>query len=172
MMISIICGFIGLIFGLVLMCMMFVAKESDRRTNKIRVMLDEGAYPPHSAHGADAGYDLRTPKECVVPAGGYAVIDTGVHMEIPKGYVGFLKSKSGLNVKSHITGTGVIDSGYTGPIVVKLYHNDPLAEDKHFKKGDKIIQIVLLPIFKPEIDIVDKLDATERGDGGFGSTGR
>ena len=155
-----------------LMRMLFVAKDSDRRTNRIRVMLDEGAYPPHSAHDADAGYDLRTPIDVTIHPGSHAIIDTGVHMEIPKGYVGFLKSKSGLNVKSHLTGEGVIDSGYTGPIVAKLYHNDPDGFIKHFKKGDKIIQIVFLPIFKPEIDIVDKLDATERGDKGFGSSGR
>ena len=140
--------------------------------DRIRVMLDEGAYAPESAHDADAGYDLRTPRECIVTPGGYAIIDTGVHMEIPKGYVGFLKSKSGLNVKYNLTGEGVIDSGYTGSIVVKLYHNDPNGEPKHFMKGDKVIQIVLLPIYKPEIDIVDSLDETERGDNGFGSTGR
>ena len=138
---------------------------------KIKVKLDEGAFVPESAHEADAGYDLRTPTDCYIPKGGFGIIDTGVHIQIPKGYVGFLKSKSGLNVRDHLTGDGVIDSGYTGSIVVKLYHN---ASDggKQFRRGDKIIQIVLLPIFKPDIEIVDSLEETERGDNGFGSSGR
>lgn len=162
----------GATIGVILMCLLLVGKESDKEPPTINVMLDEGAYAPESAHDADAGYDLRTPKDVTIHAGGCATIDTGVHIEIPKGYVGFLKSKSGLNVKSYLTGEGVIDSGYTGSIVVRLYHNIPDGEDKHFKKGDKIIQIVLLPIFKPDIKVVDKLETTERGDGGFGSTGR
>ena len=141
----------------------------------LKVKLDEGAFAPESAHEEDAGYDLRTPTDCYIKEHGYAIIDTGVHMAIPKGYVGFLKSKSGLNVRDHLTGEGVIDSGYTGSIMVKLYHNkddgNTILGGKHFKRGDKIIQIVLLPIIKPEIKIVDELEETERGDGGFGSTG-
>lgn len=70
----------------------------------------------------------------------------------------------------HLTGEGVIDSGYTGSIKVKLYNKG--CEAKQFKRGDKIIQLVLLPILKPDIVIVDSLEETERGDGGFGSTGR
>ena len=137
---------------------------------KIKIKLDEGAFAPESAHTADAGYDLRTPIDFTIRAGEYAKIDTGVHIQIPEGYVGFLKSKSGLNVKCHITGEGVIDSGYTGSIVVKLYNHGCVPQA--FKRGDKIIQIVLLPIIKPDIEIVDSLEETERGDGGFGSTGR
>lgn len=139
---------------------------------KIKVKLDEGAFAPESAHEADAGYDLRTPTDCFIPNGGFGIIDTGVHIAIPKGYVGFLKSKSGLNVRDHITGEGVIDSGFTGSIVVKLYHNNPSYGVKHFRRGDKVIQIVLLPIIKPGIEIVDSLEDTERGDNGFGSSGR
>lgn len=138
---------------------------------KIKVKLDEGAFAPESAHEEDAGYDLRTPTDCYIPGGGFGIIDTGVHMAIPKGYVGFLKSKSGLNVRDHLTGEGVIDSGYTGSIVVKLYRN-AFNGGKQFRRGDKVIQIVLLPILKPEIELVDSLEQTERGDNGFGSTGR
>lgn len=137
---------------------------------KLKVKLDDGAFPPESAHDADAGYDLRTPHNVFIPAGGFATIDTGVHMAIPRGFVGILKSKSGLNVRDHLTGTGTIDSGYTGSIMVKL---DSHAKHggKQFHRGDKVIQIVLLPIIKPEIEIVDELEETERGDNGFGSTG-
>ncbi len=137
----------------------------------LKVKLDEGAFAPESAHQDDAGYDLRTPTDCFIPAGGFGIIDTGVHMAIPKGYVGFLKSKSGLNVKCHLTGEGVIDSGYTGSIVAKIYHNAEYG-GVLLRRGDKIIQIVLLPILKPEIEIVDELEDTERGDNGFGSSGR
>lgn len=141
----------------------------------MNVKLKEGAFMPVRAHEADAGYDLRTPVDFVLRGGfsgeqGCVVIDTGVCVQIPIGYVGFLKSKSGLNVKNGITGEGVIDSGYTGSIVAKLYN--ATAVSKEFKRGDKIIQLVLLPIFTPELVQVDSLDSTERGDNGFGSTGR
>jgi len=147
----------------------------------MKVMLDEGAYPIERAHEADAGYDIRTPIDVKVPGKchriectdcypNYAIIDTGVHVSIPKGYVGFLKSKSGLNVKHGLTGEGVIDSGYTGSIVVKLYNN--ISENYQFKRGDKLIQLVLLPVYTPEIEYVDSLDDTERGVNGFGSSGK
>ena len=136
----------------------------------LKVKLDEGAFAPESAHKADAGYDLRTPIDFAICGGGFAKVDTGVHVAIPEGYVGFLKSKSGLNVKHNLTGEGVIDSGYTGSIVVKLYNNG--GNYIEFERGDKIIQLVLLPIIKPYIAVVDSLEVTERGDNGFGSTGR
>ena len=136
---------------------------------KFRVMLDENAKMPTKAHETDAGFDLYTPKSAYIRAGGSLIIDTGVHIEIPKGYVGFLKSKSGLNVKSGITGEGVIDAGYTGSIVAKLYNNG--NETVQFEEGQKIIQIVFLPI--PDVELVqaDSFEATERGENGFGSSG-
>ena len=85
--------------------------------------------------------------------------------------VGFLKSKSGLNINHGIVSEGVIDAGYTGSIVAKLYN----LSDKyyHIKAGDKITQLVILPILEnPQLILVEKLSDTERGDGGFGSTGR
>ena len=137
---------------------------------KIKVVLDNNAYMPERAHELDAGYDIRTPKSVTIYGNTNATIDTGVHIQIPKGYVGFLKSKSGLNVKCDITGEGVIDAGYTGSIVVKLYNNGKFI--KQFNRGDKIIQLVLLPIFTPELEQVSNLEGTERGNAGFGSTGR
>lgn len=137
---------------------------------KVKVVLDDGAYMPERAHELDAGYDIRTPFATTVPAFGQAIVDTGVHIQIPRGYVGFLKSKSGLNVKNDLTGEGTIDAGYTGSIVVKLYNH---GNNFHvFERGDKIIQLVLLPIFTPDLEQVDHLDDTERGANGFGSTGR
>ena len=75
----------------------------------MKFTLDSGAFAPTRAHKTDAGLDLRSPICIEVPANGSAVIDTGVHVELPNGTVGFLKSKSGLNVKHDITSEGVID---------------------------------------------------------------
>ena len=140
--------------------------------NNMKIILDVGAYLPTYAHDADAGMDLRTPVAFIVPAHGSYTVDTGVHMQIPVGQVGFIKSKSGLNVKGGLTATGVVDSGFSGSIRVKLYnHSD---EDYMFSRGDKITQLVLLYIAKPEngFEVVDHFEETERGDNGFGSTGR
>lgn len=136
----------------------------------VNVVLDDGAYMPEKAHEADAGFDIRTPSKVIIPARSSRIVETGVHVEIPYGYVGFLKSKSGLNVKSEILSEGVIDSGYTGGIVAKLYNQSSAV--KVFEKGDKITQLVILPIPEVEMVEVDSLDDTERGDNGFGSSGR
>ena len=137
---------------------------------KVNVMLENGAFMPEKAYELDAGFDIRTPRDVLINGVASVTIDTGVHIEIPKGYVGFLKSKSGLNVKHNLTGEGVIDSGFTGSIVVKLYNNG--YELHNFNKGDKIIQLVILPIPDVELNLVDSLTETERGNNGFGSTGR
>lgn len=147
----------------------------------IKIKLDEGGILPTRAHETDAGLDLYTPVDVAVerckwtPSEGLtvgsAVIDTGVHVEIPKGYTGFIKSKSGLAVKHGLTAAGgVIDSGYTGSVVVKLFNHTSTSYE--FKAGEKIAQLVLLPIITPDLEVVDSLEDTERGDGGFGSTGR
>lgn len=136
----------------------------------MKVKLDQGAYMPERAHPTDAGLDLRSPVNEFVPSFGSAIIDTGVHVEIPEGYVGMLKSKSGLNVQHGITNEGVIDSGYTGSIVVKLYNHTP--HGYYIEKGDKISQLVILPIITPTLELVDELEPTERGENGFGSTGK
>lgn len=136
----------------------------------MKVVLDKGAFIPERAHETDAGLDLRSRETTIVPAKGCALFDTGVHVEIPKGCVGMLKSKSGLNVKRGITSEGVIDCGYTGSIVVKLYNNS--RDDYKVSEGDKISQLVILPIITPELEVVDTLEDTERGARGFGSTGR
>ena len=137
---------------------------------RVKVMLDENAYAPERAHAQDAGLDLRSPEKIPVYAGQSVVIDTGVHIAIPDGFVGMLKSKSGLNVKYGLLNEGVIDAGYTGSIIVKLYNWG--SRDIMIEKGDKISQLVILPILIPELDIVADLDKTERGNDGFGSTGR
>lgn len=136
---------------------------------KMKVMLDPGAKMPTRAHELDAGYDLYSMQDVCICPNASGKFDTGVHVQIPAGYVGFLKSKSGLNVKSGIQSEGVIDAGYTGSIQVKLYNHGAHAVD--IKKGQKISQLVILPIITPELELVDGLEETERGNGGFGSTG-
>ena len=138
--------------------------------NALPVQLDPGAYMPERAHSTDAGLDLRSPIGTLIPGFGCATIDTGVHVQLPPGSVGMLKSKSGLNVKHGLTGEGVIDEGYTGSITVKLYNHTP--QEHYINKGDKISQLVILPVLRPTPVQVDKIEGGERGDNGFGSTGR
>ena len=138
-------------------------------------MLDDGAYMPEYAHKTDAGMDIRCKKSFLLPGInngniGSAVIDTGIHVEIPEGYVGFLKSKSGLNVRFGVTSEGVIDCGYTGSIIVKLYNHT--TQDIRFDKGDKVSQLIILPFASVSLEQVTSLTETERGNNGFGSTGK
>lgn len=136
----------------------------------MKIKLDSMAWIPERAHNTDAGLDLKSPINVTVPARGSAAIDTGVHIQLPPGTAGMLKSKSGLNVRHGITSEGVIDEGYTGSIVVKLYNHT--FDDYHVRIGDKISQLVVVPILTPDLEFVDELDGGERGNNGFGSTGR
>lgn len=136
----------------------------------MKVKLDMDAYIPIRAHKTDAGLDIRSPVDFVIPPGGSVEIDTGVHVQLPPDTVGLLKSKSGLNMKHDIVSEGVIDVGYTGSIRVKLY-NRGLHRYKG-KVGDKISQLLVLPCLFPTIEVVAELEETERGNNGFGSTGR
>lgn len=136
----------------------------------MKIKLDSGAFIPVRAHDTDAGADLRSPVDTFIPARGSCVIDTGVHIQLPHGYVGMLKSRSGLNVKYGITSEGVIDEGYTGQIKVKLYNNGDLPYK--IERGDKITQLVIVPCEYVDFDLVDDLEDSERGDDGFGSTGK
>lgn len=155
---------------------------------KMKIMLDEGAKCPTRAHEDDAGFDLYAMEDKIVypvkdaittafssvidlPYNCSESFDTGVHMEIPRGYYGKIESKSGLNVKHDIVSCGgVVDSGYTGSIVVKLYNLG--TEPYTFRKGDKIAQIVIQPFIAPELEVVDELSETDRGSLGFGSSGK
>ena len=141
----------------------------------MKIMLDEGARMPTRAHPWDAGLDLYAPEGtgvwAISPCGGSVTIDTLVHAQIPEGCVGFIKAKSGLNVKHGLTCTGVIDSHYTGQIKVKLFNHHPYLR-YDVSPGDKIAQLVIVPCLLPELELVDHLEETDRGDGGFGSTGR
>lgn len=136
----------------------------------MKIKLDPGAKMPTRAHETDAGLDLYARETRIIRAMSSVKFDTGVHIELPAGTVGMIKSKSGLNVNHGLTSEGVLDVGYTGSIVVKLYNHS--LDDYEVRQGDKISQLVIMPILTPPLELVDNLEKTERGNGGFGSTGR
>ena len=137
----------------------------------MKVKVDMGAFYPVRAHDTDAGLDLRARWGVRIPAHGSAVIGTGTHIQLPEGCCGLLVSKSGLNVNHGITSTGLVDEGYTGEIMVKLYNHS--EENYQVEPGDKITQLVVIPVRYEPVEIVDELDdAADRGSSGFGSTGR
>ena len=136
----------------------------------MKIKLDEGAIAPTRAHDTDAGLDLYSPIEINIPSGWSRYINTGVHIQLPHGTAGLIVSKSGLNVKYGITSTGLIDEGYTGAIRVRLYNKSP--KDYQIHIGDKISQLVVIHVLYEPVEIVDSIEGGERGDNGFGSTGR
>lgn len=138
----------------------------------MKIVLDPGATMPERAHETDAGLDLRCTRNAwILPFGGSRVFDTGVHIQLPHGTYGKIESKSGLNVKNSVVSCGgVIDEGYTGSIRVKLYNFGFLP--KRFKAGEKIAQLIVQPYLAPWLEWSEALDASERGDNGFGSTGK
>lgn len=135
----------------------------------MKIKLDSGAYMPTRGYATDAGLDLYSPVDMWLHPGEHKMIDTGVHIEIPEGYVGMITSKSGL-MSQGITSRGTIDHGYTGSIKAVLFNSG--QEGIKIRKGYKITQLVIVPCITPDLEIVDFLDETERGDGGFGSTGK
>lgn len=137
---------------------------------RINFFLDEGAQMPVRAHESDAGYDLFAMTDIYVQPEGKVSADTGVHIEIPAGYFGDIRPKSGLLFKHDIITAGTVDSGYTGSVKVRIINLG--HEPYQFHKGDKIAQMVIIPFVAAELVEVDALNDTERGNGGFGSTGR
>lgn len=136
----------------------------------MKIMLDEGAIMPTRAHPWDAGLDLYATEYSTLWPGDSSVFNTGVHVQIPHGYYGEIRSRSGLMVNHDIVTDGTIDSHYTGSIKVKLFNLGKRPYRIH--AGDKIAQLVIVPCKLPELQLVDSLGETDRGACGFGSTGR
>lgn len=136
----------------------------------MEVMLDEGAFMPERAHETDAGADIHTPVDVVIPAHGFAFVDTGVHMAAPHGTYLRIASKSGLNREHGITVEGVVDEGYTGPIGLTLHNSSDRRVVLH--AGEKVAQVICEPCYYVSFEYVGELAKTARGDSGFGSTGR
>lgn len=126
---------------------------------------------PVRAHMHDAGADLRARFYRAIEPGRIETIPTGVHVNIPRGYVGLLAARSSLCLCGLVmaNGVGIIDSGFTGEIHVPLYNTNDTTVS--IPSGRRIAQLVILPCELPTFRRVDKLEETERGDGGFGSTG-
>ena len=139
---------------------------------KLKILkIDSEAIIPTYANHDDAGLDLYSAENFVLKPGERRAIETGVKMEIPEGYVGLVWDKSGLAVNDGIkTMAGVIDSGYRGEIKIVLIN----LGEKNFeiKKGQKIAQMLIQKIEHPEIEIVEFLSESGRGESGFGSTGK
>eukprot|EP01116_Phalansterium_solitarium_P002254 TRINITY_DN12146_c0_g1_i1.p1 TRINITY_DN12146_c0_g1~~TRINITY_DN12146_c0_g1_i1.p1 ORF type:complete len:159 (-),score=23.30 TRINITY_DN12146_c0_g1_i1:123-599(-) len=132
--------------------------------------LSENATLPFRASARAAGFDLASAKDYVIPARGKALIATDLSVAIPEEHYGRIAPRSSLAWKSHIdVGAGVIDSDYRGPLGVVLFNH--AETDFEVKKGDRVAQLIIEKIAMPEVVEVDDLDATDRGAGGFGSTG-
>ena len=136
----------------------------------MKIKLEPWAIAPTRAHATDAGLDLYSPFPAHLAAYQSVVIDTGVHVQLPPGTAGLLVSKSGLNINHNIDSTGLIDEGYTGSIKVRLCNNCITPYD--IGAGEKISQLVVLPVFYEPVEIVREIEGGYRGDNGFGSTGR
>ena len=144
--------------------------------NTINVMKfnDEAKLPTYGTEFS-AGADMYAciNEEVVIKPGETVLIPTGIGMEIPVGYAGFIYARSGLSVKQGLAPAnkvGVIDADYRGEIKVALYNQS--SEDRTVAKNDRIAQMVIAPFIKADFNIVDSLDETVRGDGGFGHTGK
>ena len=145
-----------------------LVNEYINRPRVMKAVVDVGANIPTRGHENDAGTDLYATESKWIFPKCHKVIGTGFHCAIPSGWVGMLTSKSGLMAKG-ITSRGTIDCGYTGEIKAVLFNHS--WRFVHIKKGQKITQLVLMPIATPRLKLVDSLENTDRGLGGFGSTG-
>lgn len=134
------------------------------------VRVHEGAVLPKRGSALSAGYDLSACESCVIAKGARGVVKTGLKLAIPSGTYGRVAPRSGLAVKHGIdVGAGVIDADYRGELGVVLFNFG--SDDFEVKAGDRVAQLIIERISTPEVVEVQSLDNTERGEGGFGSTG-
>lgn len=129
-----------------------------------------GGFKPLRAHKEDAGFDLYTPEDQTIPAGGFVFIPLKVCVEVPKGYVGLLMGRSSLNRGGVNAFTGVIDAGYTGEIGVTLFN--ATSDNYNIRAGERIAQLVICKIADIENLITKPFQESERGSNGYGSTGK
>ena len=136
-------------------------------------MLDKELPTPERAHDGDAGLDLFARHPVILEPGERRVVDTGVAVAIPPGYAGLMIPRSGLAARRGITvvnAPGLIDAGYRGELRVILLNQG--AERVEIRRGDRVVQLVIVPVVTPGVEVVDELDETSRGAGGLGSSGR
>ena len=130
------------------------------------------AVMPAYAHASDAGMDVRSVRELVIPPGGRALVPTGLVVNLPAGYEAQVRPRSGLALKAGVTvlnSPGTIDAGYRGEIGVILANFG--QDDFKVNVGDRIAQLVIAPVLQPVVVEATEVDSTDRGVGGFGSTG-
>jgi dUTP pyrophosphatase len=142
------------------------------RVDQVTVLL-AGNRPPEYAHPGDAGADLVATEGVVLAPGARATVGTGVAIALPDGYVGLVVPRSGLAARHGITivnSPGTIDAGYRGEIRVTLLNTDSEASYT-VAVGDRIAQLLVLPVSRARFVPVEKLPGTARGEDGFGSTG-
>jgi dUTP pyrophosphatase len=139
------------------------------------VRLDAGLPLPSYAQRGDAGADLVARIDVTLaPAGGRAMVPTGISLAIPDGFAGFVQPRSGLALRHGVTclnTPGLIDSGYRDELAVLLVNTDPVAPYE-IHRGDRIAQLVIQRVERADFVEVGELSSSERGLGGFGSTGR
>lgn len=136
--------------------------------------LDPGLPLPSYARPGDAGLDLFSAEAVTLKPGERAAIPTGLAVEIPIGYAGFVHARSGRALREGlalVNAPGLIDCGYRGEVKVIVVNLDA-TDAVHVDRGDKIAQLVIQPVATAALEEVDDLAATDRGEGGFGSTGR
>jgi dUTP pyrophosphatase len=139
---------------------------------EIEIIAEEGMLPIYAREG-DAGADLRSNEDIEILANQQVLVKTGVRLGLPDGYVGLVCSRSGLALKSGVfvlNAPGVVDSGYRGEVGVILKNSG--SSTFFVKKGDRIAQLMIQKFESPKFVEVETLDVTERGEGGFGSTGK
>ncbi|AMB58297.1 dUTP diphosphatase [Microterricola viridarii] len=128
---------------------------------------------PHYAHPGDAGADLHSAESVTLAPGARALVGTGVSIALPAGYAAFVVPRSGLAAKHGITivnSPGTVDAGYRGEIKVALLNTDQ-SEPFQIAPGDRIAQLIIMPVAQARFIPVDTLPGSARGEGGFGSTG-
>ena len=137
------------------------------------IRLDDEAPLPSYAHDGDAGADLATMRDLVIEPGERVMAATGIAVAIPDGYAGFIYPRSGLAARhglSMVNSPGVIDAGYRGEITVCLINTDPRTPIQ-LQRGDLVAQMVIQQVARAEFIEVEALPDSERGSGGYGSSG-
>jgi dUTP pyrophosphatase len=138
----------------------------------VEVLITASVIPNYS-HPGDAGADLHSTEAVVLAPGERALLGTGVSIALPDGYAAFVVPRSGLAAKHGITvvnSPGTVDAGYRGEIKVTVLNTDR-TEPYSIGAGDRIAQLVIMPVVRAEFIPVDRLPGSQRGEGGFGSTG-
>lgn len=142
-------------------------------TDVLITRLDPEVPIPAYEHPGDAGADLVTTEDATLAPGGRALLGTGIAIALPEGYAAFVHPRSGLAARfgvSLVNAPGTVDAGYRGEIRVSVINLDRSAS-VHFKRGDRIAQLVIQPVVRARFHEVDRLPGSARGAAGFGSTG-